>query len=81
MYHGIDLERFARSTGPQGRNQAQPPVIVELGPAAPAGAWDLATAQACYRSAEYQAALALRKSASTADVIIIDGYDGPQPGQ
>ena len=42
---------------------------------------DLATAQACYRSPEYQAALALRASASTADVVIIDGYDGPQPGQ
>lgn len=42
---------------------------------------DLATARACYRSSEYQAALALRTSASTADVVIIDGYDGPQPGQ
>ncbi len=31
MYHGIDLERFARRTGPQGRNQVQPPVILSVG--------------------------------------------------
>jgi len=33
----------------------------------------------CYRSPEYQRALALRLPASTGDVIIIEGYDGPQP--
>jgi uncharacterized protein (DUF1330 family) len=37
-------------------------------------------ALACYRSAEYADALAIRKAASQADVIIIGGYDGPQPG-
>ncbi|MBC8037546.1 MAG: DUF1330 domain-containing protein [Rhizobiales bacterium] len=37
-------------------------------------------ALACYRSAEYAGALAVRKAASQADVIIIAGYDGPQPG-
>ena len=40
---------------------------------------DLATAQACYDSPEYQAAKALRDPVSTADVTIIAGYDGPQP--
>lgn len=34
----------------------------------------------CYRSPEYQAAVDLRRPASTGDVIIIEGYDGPQPG-
>jgi len=34
----------------------------------------------CYRSAEYQAAMAFRLNASTADIVIIEGYDGPQPG-
>ncbi len=34
----------------------------------------------CYRSAEYQAAIRLRQPASTGDLIIIEGYDGPQPG-
>ena len=35
----------------------------------------------CYRSPEYQAAIKLRQPASSADFIIIEGYDGPQPGQ
>ena len=33
----------------------------------------------CYRSAEYQAAMKLRTPVSTADLVIIEGYDGPQP--
>jgi uncharacterized protein (DUF1330 family) len=41
---------------------------------------DYATALACYRSPEYAAALALRKTASIADIVIVEGYDGPQPG-
>jgi uncharacterized protein (DUF1330 family) len=36
-------------------------------------------ALACYRSPEYQRALDFRREASTADLIIIEGYDGPQP--
>jgi uncharacterized protein (DUF1330 family) len=35
----------------------------------------------CYRSAEYQAAVRLRESCSTADLIVIEGYEGPQPAQ
>jgi len=34
----------------------------------------------CYNSPEYKAALALRTPVSAADLIIIEGYDGPQPG-
>lgn len=37
-------------------------------------------ALACYRSPEYFGALAVRRVAAEADVIIIEGYDGPQPG-
>jgi uncharacterized protein (DUF1330 family) len=37
-------------------------------------------ALACYRSPEYKQAMAHRKGASDADLIIIEGYDGPQPG-
>jgi uncharacterized protein (DUF1330 family) len=33
----------------------------------------------CYRSADYQAAIKLRTPVSTADIVIIEGYDGPQP--
>jgi len=40
---------------------------------------DLATAKACYHSAEYQANIKVRQPHSLADVIIIEGYDGPQP--
>lgn len=38
-------------------------------------------ARACYLDAGYQAAKALRTAASEADVLILEGYDGPQPGQ
>ena len=34
----------------------------------------------CWKSAEYQQALKLREPVSTADLIIIEGYEGPQPG-
>ena len=33
----------------------------------------------CWHSAEYQEALKLRLPVSTADLVIIEGYDGPQP--
>ncbi len=33
----------------------------------------------CYHSPEYQAAIKLRSPVSTGDVVIIEGYDGPQP--
>lgn len=34
-------------------------------------------AEACYHSPEYQSALALRRPASTADLMIVDGWDDP----
>jgi uncharacterized protein (DUF1330 family) len=37
------------------------------------------TALACYRSADYQAAKRLRDGKSEFDLIIVEGYDGPQP--
>jgi uncharacterized protein (DUF1330 family) len=40
---------------------------------------DYATALACYLSSEYQHNITLRQPHSTADIIIIEGYDGPQP--
>ena len=33
----------------------------------------------CYRSPEYQAAVKLRTPVSTADLVVIEGYEGPQP--
>jgi len=40
---------------------------------------DYAAALACYRSPEYQANIKVRQPHSTSDLIIIEGYDGPQP--
>lgn len=33
----------------------------------------------CWKSPEYQAAMRLRKTAALMDLVIIEGYDGPQP--
>jgi uncharacterized protein (DUF1330 family) len=40
---------------------------------------DYATALACYRSPEYQANIKVRQPHAIVDLIIIEGYDGPQP--
>lgn len=34
----------------------------------------------CYHSPAYQEAIKLRLRVSTGDLLIIEGYDGPQPG-
>ncbi|MGH6727862.1 MAG: DUF1330 domain-containing protein [Pseudolabrys sp.] len=36
-------------------------------------------AMTCYRSPEYAKAIALRRAAADADLIVIEGFDGPQP--
>ena len=33
----------------------------------------------CWHSPEYQEAMKLRTAVSSADLVIIEGYDGPQP--
>ena len=40
---------------------------------------DYAAALACYRSPEYRHALQFRLDHATSDLVIIEGYDGPQP--
>ncbi|MBV8840521.1 MAG: DUF1330 domain-containing protein [Alphaproteobacteria bacterium] len=40
---------------------------------------DYATALACYNSPEYQANMKIRQAHSIGDIVIIEGYDGPQP--
>jgi uncharacterized protein (DUF1330 family) len=37
-------------------------------------------ALACFRDPEYQAAKAIRDPVTDGDIVIIEGYDGPQPG-
>ena len=40
---------------------------------------DYATALACYNSPEYQQNMKLRLPHATADIVVVEGYDGPQP--
>ncbi len=40
---------------------------------------DYASAVACYQSAEYQANMKIRQANAITDMIIVEGYDGPQP--
>jgi uncharacterized protein (DUF1330 family) len=40
---------------------------------------DFASALACYRSPEYQQNIKVRLPHATADILVIEGYDGPQP--
>jgi uncharacterized protein (DUF1330 family) len=40
---------------------------------------DYATALACYRSPDYAKAMKLRDGKATADIVIVEGYDGAQP--
>jgi uncharacterized protein (DUF1330 family) len=41
---------------------------------------DYAAALACHDSEEYKRAVEFRDAASVIDLIIAEGYDGPQPG-
>lgn len=34
----------------------------------------------CWKSPEYQRAIELRKDVSIIDLVIVEGYEGPQPG-
>ena len=40
---------------------------------------DYETALACYNSPEYVRLVAMRSPYSECDLVIIEGYDGPQP--
>jgi uncharacterized protein (DUF1330 family) len=40
---------------------------------------DYESAVACYRSPEYQANIRVRRPHAIADLVIVEGYDGPQP--
>jgi len=62
--------RGGRFEAPEGKPRARN-VVLEFK--------DFDTAVACYHSPEYMAAKALRDGRSEADLLIIEGYDGPQP--
>ena len=64
------LVRAGRYENPEGTSRSRNAVI------------EFPTYQAaldCWKSPEYQEAIKLRQAVSTADLIIIEGYEGPQP--
>ncbi|MGE0222201.1 MAG: DUF1330 domain-containing protein [Acetobacteraceae bacterium] len=64
------LVRGGRLESPEGTPRARN-IVLEFK--------DYETAVACYHSPEYAAAKAKRAGRAEADLIIIEGYDGPQP--
>jgi len=65
-YGGRFLVRGGAQTVMEGTARARA-VVVEFA--------SIEDARACYDSPEYQAALALRRPASTADLMIVEGHD------
>ncbi len=69
-FKGKFLVRGGAFEAPEGVPRART-VVIEFA--------DFATALACYHSPEYAAAKAHRLGRAEADLIVIEGYDGPQP--
>ena len=70
-YGGRFLARGGKSETPEGRPRSRA-VVIEFP--------SYADAVECYRSPEYGKAMALREGKSMMDLAIVEGYDGPQPG-
>lgn len=64
------LARGGRYENPEGATRARN-VVIEFP--------SYSAAVDCWHSPEYQAALRIRQPVSTADLVIVEGYDGPQP--
>jgi uncharacterized protein (DUF1330 family) len=69
-YGGRFLVRAGKFEGVEGSSRSRN-IVVEFP--------DYATALACFRSPEYQRNIAVRKPHSDVDLIVVEGYDGPQP--
>ena len=69
-YGGRFLVRGGKIDAAEGSTRARN-VVIEFP--------DYASALACYRSPEYQENIKVRLPHSTVDLIVIEGYDGPQP--
>ena len=65
------LVRGGKAEGPEGQLRSRH-VVLEFE--------SYEKALACYHSPEYQAAIKLRLPVSSGDIVIVEGYDGPQPG-
>jgi uncharacterized protein (DUF1330 family) len=64
------LIRSGKSETPEGKARART-VVIEFA--------DYAAALDCYRSPEYAKAIAVRQGKALIDLVIVEGYDGPQP--
>lgn len=62
--------RGGKSENPEGKSRTRN-VVLEFK--------DYDTALACYHSPDYRRLVAIRAPHSDGDLIIIEGYDGPQP--
>ena len=69
-FGGRFVVRAGKFENPEGSSRSRN-VVIEFS--------DYATALACYNSPEYQAIIKVRQPHSVLDIIIIEGYDGPQP--
>jgi uncharacterized protein (DUF1330 family) len=69
-FGGRFVVRAGKSEAIEGRTRSRN-VVIEFP--------DYAAAQACYRSPEYQANIKVRQPHAIADLVIVEGYDGPQP--
>ncbi|HKX39557.1 MAG TPA: DUF1330 domain-containing protein [Burkholderiaceae bacterium] len=65
------LVRAGRFENPEGTSRTRN-VVIEFP--------SYQAALACWHSPEYQDAIKLRAPVSTIDLVIVEGYDGPQPG-
>ncbi|NVN85940.1 MAG: DUF1330 domain-containing protein [Rhodopseudomonas sp.] len=64
------LVRAGKYENPEGASRSRN-VVIEFK--------DYDTALACYNSPEYQRLVAIRKPHAENDLVIVEGYDGPQP--
>jgi uncharacterized protein (DUF1330 family) len=69
-FGGRFVVRAGKSETPEGQSRSRH-VVIEFP--------DYASALACYRSDDYQANIKVRQPHSMVDLIIVEGYDGPQP--
>jgi uncharacterized protein (DUF1330 family) len=67
---GRFVVRAGKFTGVEGESRSRN-VVIEFP--------DYETAMACYRSPEYQENIKRRQPHSTAELIVVEGYDDPQP--
>jgi uncharacterized protein (DUF1330 family) len=69
-YGGRYVVRGGTYECPEGQSRSRN-VVIEFA--------DYAAAVACYRSPEYQSNLKIRQAHAITDLIVVEGYDGPQP--